>query len=284
VTNGWVAVSDGRRGLLLGQDASVLASMAFCAMRLRERNGRQVISLNPFGSYYGRMMDYRHLGGNGIGACLLTAFSGALKPNGPSYNGRRLRFSLMIAPYEGDQPPAGLQAEAGLHFYPPEVVIHRSPPGVAADVADDIRHIWEAEERSQRIAAQTVIQPPMAFVCNPLPGGVVLVWDEPRHGLITGYEAAWRPAGEGEWCTMRIGTETRLPIEGLQDGQPYLFKVRALCETSNGEIRYSAWTEEQKGIPGAVQSHSLLAGIRRLPIGAFVRLVAASLWAVVKAR
>lgn len=284
VTNGWVAVSDGRRGLLLAQDAGVLASMAFCPMRLRERNGRQVISLNPFGSYYGRMIDYRHLGGNGIGARLLTAFSGALKPNGPSYNGRTLRFSLMIAPYAGDQPPDELQAEAGLHFYPPEVVIHRSPPGVAADFADDIRRIWESEERSRRIAAQTIIQPPTAFLCNPVPGGVVLVWDEPRSGLVTGYEAAWRPAGEGQWRTIRIGTETRLPIEGLPDGQACLFKVRALCETPDGEIRYSAWTAEQRGVPGAVQSHSLLAGINRLPIGAFVKLVVVSLWSVVKGR
>ena len=39
VTAGWVAVSDGKRGLLLGENAEALASMAFCPMRLRERRG-----------------------------------------------------------------------------------------------------------------------------------------------------------------------------------------------------------------------------------------------------
>jgi len=110
VTAGWVAVSNGEHGLLVGEDAETLASMAFCPMRLRVRDGRQVVSLNPFGSYHGRMLDYSHLGGSGVGAALLQAFGGQLNPNGPSFNGQTLRFSLLLAPYAGDEPPAALQA------------------------------------------------------------------------------------------------------------------------------------------------------------------------------
>ncbi|MBN1668031.1 MAG: hypothetical protein JW862_13135, partial [Anaerolineales bacterium] len=63
VTAGWVAVSNGEQGLLIGESAQALTSMAFCPMRLRAENGEQRLSLNPFGSYYGRQMDYAHLGG-----------------------------------------------------------------------------------------------------------------------------------------------------------------------------------------------------------------------------
>ena len=55
--------------------------MAFVPMRLRERGGRQVVSLNPFGSYHGRMFDYSHQGGSGIGSALQKAFSS--QANGP---------------------------------------------------------------------------------------------------------------------------------------------------------------------------------------------------------
>jgi hypothetical protein len=71
VTAGWVAVSDGKHGLLVGEDAGSLSSMAFCPMRLREKDDRQVISLNPFGSYYGKQFDYSHLGGNGNGTLIM---------------------------------------------------------------------------------------------------------------------------------------------------------------------------------------------------------------------
>jgi hypothetical protein len=42
----------------------------------------------PFGSYYGRQLDYSHLGGNGVGTDFATLASGSLKPNAPSYNGQ----------------------------------------------------------------------------------------------------------------------------------------------------------------------------------------------------
>ena len=147
VTAGWLAVSNGASGLLLAENAQTLASMAFCPLRLRERDGRQSLSLNPFGSYYGRQLDYSHLGGNGLGADIILAFSGALKPNGPSYNGQRLEFSLMLAPYAGDEPPVELQNDAGAHFYPPGVILHGSPDWMRAETTDDIQAFINDEER-----------------------------------------------------------------------------------------------------------------------------------------
>ncbi len=284
VTAGWVAVSDGNHGLLVGENAEVLASMAFCPMRLRERDGRQVLSLNPFGSYHGRMLDYSHLGGNGVGAALMRAFGGQFNPNGPSYNGQTVRFSLLLAPYTGDEPPASLQDEATLHFYPPGIVIHVAPPGVEADTAEDIRRLWQAEEFRARQACQTTLDPPTAFLVNPVPGGAVLVWDPPRGQVVTGYEAAWRPA-DGEWTTVVSGPTTRLSISGLEDGKAYFFRLRAVCESPGREgPLYSAWTEERACIPGAVAAVPVGAMLSRVPAGAMVRMVLASLGAVVRAR
>ena len=60
VTAGWVALSNGARGLLIAENAEELTSMAFCPMRLRELDGIQHLYLNPFGTYHGKQLDYSH--------------------------------------------------------------------------------------------------------------------------------------------------------------------------------------------------------------------------------
>ena len=214
MTAGWVAVSDGKRGLLLGENAEQLASMAFCPMRLRERKGVQHLWLNPFGSYYGEQASYSHMGANGLGADFLKAFSGFLNPNGPSYNGQTLRFSLLLAPYSGDEPSADLQAEAAAHFYPPEIIFHATPAGVDALLPADIRTAAEAELRRAAIAATETVPAPTAFLANPSHGQADLVWDAPREVPITGYEVAWREAGETEWRRDQSRRQTggRFPV------------------------------------------------------------------------
>ena len=281
VTAGWVAVSDGRHGLLLGENAEWLASMAFCPMRLRERpsreDGQQSLWLNPFGSYYGKQLDYSHLGAKGIGADFLLAFSGALKPNGPSYNGQTLRFSLLLAPYLGDEPPAALQNEAAAHFYPPGIVFHASPEGVEALLPADIQDEIASGMRQAAIAGIDSVPTPTAFLVNPSQGQVDLVWEPPRDVPLSGYEVAWRANGETEWQVEPIPPASRHTIPNLQDGKTYLFKLRAVCGSN-----YSAWTGETACTPGAV-SGSGLSGFSGLPWRSLLRLVTASLVSVVRA-
>ncbi len=157
VTAGWVAVSNGRQGLLIGEDAQALASMSFCPMRLREQDGQQSISLNPFGSYYGRQLDYSHLGGNGNGTVIMQAFSGALQPNGPSFNGETLSFSLLLAPYEGDEPPQELQDLAAAHFYPPGAIVHAALPEMKAVTPRDIELFIVSEK--ERVLCKRICRP-----------------------------------------------------------------------------------------------------------------------------
>jgi hypothetical protein len=119
LTNGWVAVSGGGRGLLVAQSAAAASLYAFCPMQTRLRGGRQAVSLNPFGTYAGRQWKYPlAVTGWGRLAALLKADN--LDSYGPSWEGSSIRFSLMLAPYEGDAPPPGLRRDALVFATPPE--------------------------------------------------------------------------------------------------------------------------------------------------------------------
>ena len=143
VTAGWVAVTDGSRGLLVGQSSDVRSSYAFAPMRLREEGGRQELQLNPFGTYHGRQLDYSHMGGTGIGTEFTNLGSNALRPNGPSYNGESERFSLLLAPYAGDEPPAPIQVDAEA-FYRPPAVLYTKTLAAGVRVPADVHAIVAA--------------------------------------------------------------------------------------------------------------------------------------------
>lgn len=261
--------------------------MAFCPMCLRERDGGQRLSLNPFGSYHGRQLDYRHLGGNGLGAEFTTAASGSLRSNGPSFNGQRLAFSLLLAPYAGDEPPAQVQADARSHFYPAGVVYHQAPRGVEAVVPGDLQRLVAADRRQrlrQRLR-ETPLPPPDAFLANPTDGAVDLVWRPPRDPRLTGYEVRWRGASDRDWQGQQTwpadGEQAagRRRVDGLCNGESYCFQVRAVA----GD-RSSVWTPEAEAVPGAVGAASLFSMMPATSPWSLVRMVGYSLASVVRAR
>jgi hypothetical protein len=279
VTAGWVAVTNGTHGLLVGEDARTLSSMAFCPMRLREQNGRQTVSLNPFGSYYGKQFDYSHLGGNGNGSVIMQAFSGALAPNGPSFNGETLRFSLMLAPYAGDEPPQELQNAAAAHFYPHGVIVHSALPEMSAVTVGDIEKIISDEKRCAALESNVPLTPPTAFLANPSAGAVDLVWDAPRDEVVTGYEIVWKSAADAEWGMLKIDPLTRWRMDGLEDGKPLQFKIRSLRGAA-----CSDWTTEQTCTPGAVTDSSVTSMLGRIPLWTLARVIGLSLWSLARAK
>lgn len=121
ITCGWVAVSDQKNGLLVAQTTDALTSQAFCPIRTRVEGTGTVIYLNPFGSYYGKQLKY-DTGHTGLGRILGIAMSDHLDPYAPSYNGKVQEFTIMIAPYTGNEPPVELQNDAIAFAYPPLVV------------------------------------------------------------------------------------------------------------------------------------------------------------------
>jgi hypothetical protein len=126
VMHGWVAVSDGERGLLVGQTADVATGMAPCPLRTRREDGALRVRLNPFGTYWGRQYRYA-IADTGLGNLLATTFSASdhIKPYAPSYNGRVQEFSLLVAPYLGDLPPESARNAAEAFAYPPAVLNDR---------------------------------------------------------------------------------------------------------------------------------------------------------------
>jgi hypothetical protein len=119
ITHGWVAVSDGERGLLVAQTADVASGMAFCPLRTRKQNAVRRVRLNPFGTYWGKQYHYG-TADTGLGNLLATTFSASdhIRPYAPSYNGRVQEFRLLIAPYTGDAPPDSVQHDAAAFAYP----------------------------------------------------------------------------------------------------------------------------------------------------------------------
>jgi hypothetical protein len=279
VTAGWVAVSNGQLGLLLGERAEVSASMAFCPMRLREEAGCQRLSLNPFGSYHGRQPDYRHLGGNGTGADFTVTASGALRPNAPSFNGQRVTFSLLLAPYLGDAPPDEVQAAALANFYPAGVVYLQAPTGLDALLPADIGQQVALDRRRWLEDEEAPLPPPEAFLANPSDGGVDLVWEQPWDPRLSGHEVGWRQAGSSAWQGQTIPAGDRFSITGLANGQPYRFQVRALA----GE-KSSPWAPECEAVPGPVDAPSLLSAMPGGSWGTLFRLVGHSLFHAIRAR
>lgn len=97
ITNGFVGVSDGDKSIYLAQSCDLDNSFAFCPMRLKtSRKGVQTISLNPFGTYYGKQLKYE-TAKTGIGKIMALQMAEHLKSYAPSYNGKTTHFMLMIA-------------------------------------------------------------------------------------------------------------------------------------------------------------------------------------------
>ncbi|GAB4490431.1 MAG: hypothetical protein Fur0016_28550 [Anaerolineales bacterium] len=119
VTHGWVAVSDGARGLLVAQTAGVLSGMAFCPLRTRRAQDGLRVLMNPFGSYWGRQYRYG-TADTGLGNFMAVSMSASdhINPYAPSYNGQAQEFRLLLAPYVGDAPPENLRYNAEAFAYP----------------------------------------------------------------------------------------------------------------------------------------------------------------------
>jgi hypothetical protein len=207
------------------------------------------------------------------------AASGALRPNGPSYNGQSLHFSLLLAPYTGDEPPGTMQAEAMAYFYPPGVIYHRTPPGLEAVTPGDLRRAIAAEERRKGLQSDAPLPAPRAFLANPSDEAADLVWEPPRDVRVTGYEVRWRASRAGEWRHQEIPVGKRWQVAGLENGRRHLFQVRALAEG-----RHSDWTPEAEVVPGPVGGNPLLAMAAGMSPWTLVRLLGHSLAHVIRAR
>lgn len=97
---GIVGLTDGTKGLLLGNARNVLSSMAHCPMRL---NANGSVTMNPFGTYYGKQRHHHNRSGDKIPQTY-TLIAPQGKSLAPSYNGSEETAVLCLLPFEGAQP------------------------------------------------------------------------------------------------------------------------------------------------------------------------------------
>jgi hypothetical protein len=131
ISDGWTAVSTGEYGLLVGFNALVAANFAYAPIKLRDRGfgdasqAGQQVRLNPFGTYFGRMLHYWH-DGTGHAQEIVPATSSTYRSTGPSFNGKTIALELILVPYRGDAPPDEVQSLAN-HFVLPPLALMEEP-------------------------------------------------------------------------------------------------------------------------------------------------------------
>lgn len=130
ISDGWMALTNQREGVLIGFNSIKAANFAFSPIKIRDkgfgdvRKKGQQIRINPFGTYYGKMLHYwTH--GTGFAQKFATKVSTTFRSTAPSFSGKKISFKLIIAPYLGDKPPESIISFANHFSFPPLIVIGR---------------------------------------------------------------------------------------------------------------------------------------------------------------
>jgi hypothetical protein len=121
ISNGWVAVSQGRAGLLVAQSVEGSVCFAFCPLRAWLCGKHRRVRLNPLGTYAGPQRRYP-TATTGLGRMATIAVAGQLRSLAPSYAGHTEYLSLLLAPYSGSRPPDALVQRAMGFSVPPLVL------------------------------------------------------------------------------------------------------------------------------------------------------------------
>jgi len=129
ISDGWMALSNLNKGLLVGFNSLKTANFAFSPLKIREngfddgsKKGQQV-RINPFGTYYGNLLRYWTMG-SGHGEIVATKFLGTIHSTAPTYSGKNLQFDLILSPYFGDKPSEQIQSMADHFSLPPFIIMN----------------------------------------------------------------------------------------------------------------------------------------------------------------
>ncbi|MFX1283100.1 MAG: hypothetical protein ACFFB5_05560 [Promethearchaeota archaeon] len=130
ISDGWMAVSNRDQGLLIAFNSLKAANFAFAPIKIRAKgfgdlnqNGQQ-IRINPFGTYYGKML-HHWTHGTGHAQQIIPTYSSTFKSTAPTFSGKTIRFELIIVPYMGDKPSNFIQSLAN-HFSFPALILFQN--------------------------------------------------------------------------------------------------------------------------------------------------------------
>lgn len=163
ISDGWMALSDKSKGLLLGFNSLEAANFAFSPLKVRSKGfgdaskkGQQV-RINPFGTYYGDLLRYWTMG-SGHAEKITRKFLGTIHSTAPTYSGKELKFNLILMPYIGDKPPESIQSIADHFSLPPLIILNDQEQGKTFMNASKYFHI--AEKLKKEYEVEKLMQMP----------------------------------------------------------------------------------------------------------------------------
>lgn len=151
ISDGWMALSNRKDGLLIGFDSLNAANFAFSPIKIKDKGfgdahkkGQQ-IRINPFGTYFGKPFHY-WTNGTGHAQKFIPKFFEPMFSTAPTYNGKTISFQLVLAPYTGDAPPDSIQSFADHYSLPPLVLIGKKGDAKVSDNFSKYGEIAESLE------------------------------------------------------------------------------------------------------------------------------------------
>lgn len=142
ITSAYFAMVSGGSGMAVAMDTHVSANFAFAPAKVRfdDATSTFAVKANPFGTYHGRQ--YHHpTWGNRQGYEMALLAGEQFHSAAPTYNGRSLSFSVMLAFFDADEIPAEIKSDLIHYARSPEVIslitsesIHPNPKPMAPPV------------------------------------------------------------------------------------------------------------------------------------------------------
>ncbi len=181
ITAEYVGLTARGHGMAVAMNNAVKANFAFSPLKMTYLPGRDAFAIraNPFGTYHGPQV-VPPTRGNRLGYEAVILSAPQLHSAGPTYNGYRDRFELMVAFFDGDAIPNGVKQDLIAFARRADVIGNRPVGGPRVATADDL--------------------PPAGFLALPSETGVVFHWESsPGTGLR--YQIDCRPLGDGASTT-----------------------------------------------------------------------------------
>ncbi|NWH04408.1 hypothetical protein [Desulfobacter latus] len=119
ITDGYIALVSGKKGLAVGMDKTVASNFAFAPVKIRYDRKQKLFSakINPFGTYYGRQYDHPTWGNRqGFKATVISGkqFHSAA----PTFNGENANFSIMLGFFDQGKMTDRLKNDLLMHSTP----------------------------------------------------------------------------------------------------------------------------------------------------------------------
>ena len=130
ISDGWMALSNEEKGLLIGFNSLKAANFAFSPIKIRDKGFNDIkkkaqqIRINPFGTYYGKILHY-WTKGNAHAQRVISKLTGTDESTAPTFSGKTLSFDLVLSPYFGDSPPKPIQSFADHFSFEPLILLRK---------------------------------------------------------------------------------------------------------------------------------------------------------------